>query len=399
MVRNPLKMISDAFLVIVVLAFIFFLYFSDWHLSDKGHIYDFNTNCDIKEFAELQGKRLIVSAFDYDELLILDDDPLASFSTYDMKSIDFIKAYQKEVYLNKLGKFFDLIDISNNTRLLSDLNYRINQAELNKLLIQENNADGALLIINGYGYSQEIGLVEALLKMILPKRIFDVSPGMLMGDPMPERHIIASNMLIFNKNGEIIWNFFGVATINPVKVPEEEETQRTRIFAVCPPGPSDIEIIMKAGIESYVNYIVWLFESDLAGSQKKSYFDDYPDGNKEEHILIFPAVNSPYKVRSATEITNQRSSDLFLFILWDRVLESDWRIPGQWPQALSAGMLFLISLAILKMFSGISKLFLKIIESSPFALYIMGLLWIEALKSGAMFVILVALYFLLKALF
>jgi hypothetical protein len=355
--RDPVKDISAAILVIYVLAWVFILVvmiFSPSVFSTPE--YEFNTNCDTEELARLQGKRLLVLAFDYDELLILDADPTESFKTYDTTSVDAIQAYHKDVYLDKLGEYFDLIDISDNTALLRGRTPGEYQTEVNRQLIRENGVDGALVIHSGYGYSKMIGFTEMVLKQVLPKKVFDSFhiPG---GDPVIERHVFASNMLVLNKNGEVVWNFFGVATINPEKVPgtEWDKTKRSiRVWSNADPLQSEIMRITAAGIDSYANYIVWLLESDLEGNPENSYFKDYPDGGRMQHTVVYPARDlehpAPIKVRSEKEFEAMQQKDGWLRTTWDKAQASEWRIAGQWDHAGAAGVLCLLSLTAIGVF-------------------------------------------------
>jgi hypothetical protein len=349
--RDPVKDISGAFLVIYALAWVFILVvmiFSPSVFSTPE--YEFNTNCDIEELTELQGKRILVLAFDYDELLILDADPTESFNTYDSTSVESIRAYHKDVYLDKLGEYFDLIDISDNTALLRGRTPGEDQAEVNGQLIHENGVDGALVIHSSYGYSKMIGFTEMVLKQVLPKKIFDLFyiPG---DDPSIERHVFASNMLVLNKNGEVVWNFFGVATINPEKVPgtEWDKMKRViRVWSTADPLQSEIMRITTAGIDSYANYIVWLLESDLEGNPEKSYFEDYPDGGRTQHTVVYPALDqehpAPVKVRTEKELEATQQKDGWLRTTWDKAQASEWRIAGQWDHAGAAGVLCLLAL-------------------------------------------------------
>lgn len=403
--RDPVKDISVAFLVIYALAWVFILVviiFSPSVFSTPE--YEFNTNCDSEELARLQGKRLLVLAFDYDELLILDADPTESFNTYDTSSVDDIRAYHKDVYLNKLGEYFDLIDISGNTALLRGRTPGVYQAEVNRQLIYENGVDGALVIHSGYGYSKMIGFTEMVLKQVLPKKVFDLFhiPG---DDPVIERHVFASNMLILNKNGEVIWNFFGAATINPELVPgtEWEQMKRAiRVWSTADPIQSEIMRITAAGINSYANYNVWLLESDFEDNPEKSYFEDYPDGGRMQHTIIYPALDlehpAPVKVRSEKEFEATQQKDGWLRTTWDKAQASEWRIAGQWDHAGAAGVLCLLSLTAFGGVCGLVMLALKITASSSqsyeFTNYVFGTLFM-----GVTFIGFVSLYLLLRAIF
>jgi hypothetical protein len=403
--RDPVKDISGAFLVIYALAWVFILVvmiFSPSVFSTPE--YEFNTNCDIEELTELQGKRILVLAFDYDELLILDADPTESFNTYDASGVESIRAYHKDVYLNKLGEYFDLIDISDNTALLRGRTPGADQAEVNGQLIHENEVDGALVIHSSYGYSKMIGFTEMALKQVLPKKIFDLFyiPG---DDPSIERHVIASNMLVLNKNGEVVWNFFGVATINPEKVPgtEWDKMERViRVWSTADPLQSEIVRIVEAGIDSYANYIVWLLESDLEGNPEKSYFEDYPDGGRTQHTVVYPALDqehpAPVKVRTETELEARQQKDGWLRTTWDKAQASEWRIAGQWDHAGAAGVLCLLALTAFGIVIGLVMLALKITASSSqsyeFTSYLFG-----TLLMGVTFIGFVSLYLLLRAIF
>jgi hypothetical protein len=405
---DPVRMLAGGILVIWVLAWILIIgYYLLTPSAGQIPPYDFATHCDAQELARLQGGRVLLLAFDYDEDMLIDDDPSASFDaidTYNSFSLSAIQAYHKQLILSELSDFFDLVDLTADPAPLGDQKPSVTNPTVIRQLIQENNADGAILVTSTYAHSQVSSLSEILFEQILPKKYL-IYLTLQTDNPVPDQFWFASIMQILNRDGAVIWDFSGEASINPEAVSAStlEGIERSfRLWTITIPTQSESQRILAAGIDVYLDYTIWLLQADLAGNADKSYYTDYLAGETPIHTRIFPTTDQehppPYDVRSEANAPATVVEQAWLVPIWETAHSSDWRTLGQWAQVKASGVLCLLSLCAFGIVIGLVALLLKITERSDqsyqFTNYVFG-----SLMMGVMMVGFVTLFLLLRAIF
>ena len=364
--------------------------------------YKYETNCMASELAELAGRRVLLLVFEYDETLILDDDPTESFDPLDEFSAEAVSAYHKAATLAEWGAVFDLVDLSENSALLRGRTPGLQAAATNRQLMLENGVQGALLVVNGYGSRQTVGLSEMILQKVLPDE-FLKAVTLSTDSPAIESYELASHMVLLNQQGEVVWRFYGVAATNPESVPGSALDQFAREFRrwqISIPSQGEIERFLAAGINSYLDYTAWLLRADLNGDPDKSYFAAYLAGNQPRHTRIYPAMDAEHRapIHVRLDPAAEPPGQPWLSRIWDNAQAGDWRRPGQWAQAGAAGVLCLFSLLAFGIVVGLTALLYAFVSDSDqaydFTNYMFGTLITGTALAG-----LVALYYLLKALF
>jgi hypothetical protein len=403
--RDPVRTLAGAILVLYVLVWVVAIgYFVLVPSAREMPPYDFATHCNAQELAHLQGGRVLLLAFDYAEDMLVDDDFSESFDAISRFSLPEVQAYHKQLTLSKLGDIFEFVDLTVDPALLGGWEPSSADPSAIRALIQANDADGAILVTSTYAYSQVTGLSEMLLEQILPKKYLS---GLTLhtDSPVPDHFWLASDMQILNRDGVLIWDFIGEASIFPEAVPASalEDTERAfRRWTITIPTQGETQRILAAGLDVYLDYTTWLLQADLAGSADKSYYTAYLAGVAPVHTRIYPTTDPehppPYPVRLVADAPPPVVEQAWLGRIWESAQSSDWRILGQWAQAGASGMLCLLSLAALGIVMGLVAVLLKITESSDksyeFTNYIFG-----SLITGVGLVGLVALFLLLRAIF
>ncbi len=247
-----------------------------FYLTTYSDKVPFDTHSDRQKLSELKGKKLVLILFEYNNSRI---ERIVGVEGVGDSTSQIILDYQKKKFLSEFESLFKIEDISNNSQILNEQN------SISEIL-QMTDADGGILITNDYGYRMSGNLLQTLWEMILPwfKHTLRV-----MFQSNVEDYYLASNTYIIDKEGKVIWNFYGKISASP-----EVEFTITEIVEGTIGGDPSEQKIIKAMIPitgHYTEYIRWLVETDINGGINKSY-NDYPKRNNR--ILLKPASDDIY---------------------------------------------------------------------------------------------------------
>lgn len=244
----------------------------------------YNTNCDQQELIELKGKTLVVLSNEYSDELIEYGD------TLEHSVAQIIADNQKAKLLTEFSSLFHMKDVSSNLSVLKGWRPSIDNPRLIVEILQDTDADGAILITNSYGYKLSSSLLQGILEAILPKDWVRT----MFGPSTVETYFFASNTYIVNREGTIIWNFYGKASALP-KVSEFFKLEEfARGFIGLDPSEQRLVQAIVPLANHFTEYIRWLVQADIDKSPNKNYYTDYPAEKKDKCIGVYPASDKSH---------------------------------------------------------------------------------------------------------
>jgi len=357
----------------------------------------YKTTCDQEELQSLRGRKLILIRFDYEENMLVGDTAEPSVGGS-------IAQDQKDYFMTAFKTYFEIVDATGGEDLTEGGPPVIEDVMGIQGILNDAYADGAILVTNGYGYELSSGdpllveaasnVVEAILEEVISEKAADWFQG-LSGPSFIVHYYLVSDTIIVNRSGEVVWRFFGKATASPPPlsgtVGEELETF-TRSLAGGDPTSQELDRAMDGMHEPYIDYLLWVLESDLEESTAINYFTDYPVYDDRGPVAVFPALDQTHvpAVRTAEEI--EEYEEVRENSLWTVAKSGEWRTPGQWRQAWAAlkllGISFLIIIPIVVINGWVEKRTKE--GEGCLTLQLLGLaIWISMLAS---------IYLLLKAI-
>lgn len=218
----------------------------------------YDTICNQQKLLDLKGKKLVILSFEYR------DSPLADYETLEPAVAQKIVDAQKTKFMSEFGSLFDIEDVSTDFSLLRDRKPSIDNPHLVSEILQELDADGGILITNAYGY--------------------ELTPGDTV-----QFFFFASDTYIMDKEGNVVWNFYGKAGASPGFLETIKPGEMIRSVFGQPPSDQRLIQAMGAISDIYTEYIRWLVEADIDNLPNKNYFIDYPEERRNDDICIFPA--------------------------------------------------------------------------------------------------------------
>ena len=262
-------------------------------VKEKENELSYDTHCNKEKLLNLKGKTLAIILFDFNGNLLKYSTPLKPSTAKIVMDI------QKEQLLSQFWPIFKLKDISDNSEILKNNKPTIKEPEVIGKIIKEVNADGGLLITNIYGYKMSSGplllaILQALLEKIAPEQFKDMLDFMF-GPSSVDSYEFASNTYIVDKDGKVVWNFYGKvsSTPEPFKIFEKpiEFLSDRGVTDFMGMDPSDQAIVKALSIISgqYIKYQTWLILRDFEGNQNKNYLNDYPENKRNKYIVVYPA--------------------------------------------------------------------------------------------------------------
>lgn len=232
----------------------------------------YDTHCNQQKLSELKGKKMAL-IFLYNNSQIMASEDLGPSTSH------IVLDYQKNKFLSEFDSLFKIEDVSDNSQVLKEC------SSIREIL-QKIDADGGILVTNDYGYKMSSNLLQGIWEKILPW--FKDFIRVMFGSNV-EYYDFASNTYIVDKEGKVVWNFYGKISASP----ERKLTIGEIAEGVAGGDPSEKKVI-KAMIpitNHYTEYMRWLVEADLNGTLNKSYYD-YP--KRGGRISIFPASADSY---------------------------------------------------------------------------------------------------------
>ncbi|MDD5312902.1 MAG: hypothetical protein PHO26_07715 [Dehalococcoidia bacterium] len=251
----------------VLLTVVIFSIFSSTGCEYHGQ---YETHSNFSRLLDLKGKTVALILYEYNDAPLLSEhfNPAVSQA---------ISKYHKEKFLSEFNSLFTIKDISCDDSLLKGRKPSINQPQFISGILEDTGVEGGFLITNGYGYQ-----MDSFRTCI-------------------ENYFLISNVYLVDKEGNVIWNFYGKMSANDLTFQSLGEYYKSSInpsnmaksFLGMVPR-SDEEIVQYMGIMTlhYTEYLKWLMEADLSNNSDKGYYQ-YPLENKRALIVPVEARYVP----------------------------------------------------------------------------------------------------------
>lgn len=351
----------------------------------------YETTADHDALAALHGGKLALIRFDADGVL-LRAEPI------DEDIAEAIGDEHKAAFIEEMAAHFDIVDLTDEdiTDATVDDPARI------RAILDEIDADGAVIVRNGYGYELTQGgpivdeaaedVAEDTLGSIFGKKAGDWLQS-LTGPTVVTFYYLASDTAIVDEQGEVVWQFYGKAAGRPGLLSgsagEEAETF-VRSFAGGNPTQNELSRAIRGLYAPYSAYLSWMLEQELEESENLNYFTDYPSDVKRNRLAIYPADDSLHTPTIMTEAERADYEERQRNSLWAVARSSRWRIFWQWPQAWAALKILGVALVVVVVVSFLMDRGQNT-SDEPGCIQIVGFVASVAL--------LASLYFLLRAIF
>lgn len=304
--------------------------------EDKERSYETNVISD--QLQQIQGQKLVLLTFEYDQNLLYGQVMGAE------EAQPLIEYHQAQL-MEQLGQLFEIEIYSGDPLFIEGSDPSNINPQLLKETLTSLDAAGGVVVRNAYGFQMKNSIGDAVEEEIFNDTPVDNVP--FLGDPSEvERYFLVSDTYIINKDGNIIWRFFGKSSKIPTpftgSAAEKVESFFNR-FAGINPTSEEMFLIMSEVVNLYTDFNKWLIEKDIAGSTDKNFFEDY-DKPGDSVVFIYPADTegqSPL-VNLDSSKTIDRSN--WLAEIWEKSKDSKWSKFGQWEHAWAALQLLLVSL-------------------------------------------------------
>ncbi|MBN1121580.1 MAG: hypothetical protein JXJ17_10910 [Anaerolineae bacterium] len=363
-----------------------------------SHVEDlpYETICDRDALADLHGSELVLIRFDPEGVLMraeLVDEELATT----------IGEEHKTAFIEAMAEHFDIVDMTDEDIVPEGDIPSPDDLESIQAILDELGADGAVLVLNGYGYEMNQGgaiLDEAAedaaqdtLETILGEKAGDHLQS-LTGPTFVSNYYLASDTMIVNRQGEVVWEFNGKAGLMPRplsgSVGEEAETF-ARTMVGGDPTEGELTRAISLLYEHYSAYLSWILDRELEESSAINYFVDYPNNQEKDGITVFPAsdsIHTPFimTAEERAEYEERKENNL-----WTVAKSSRWRTFWQWPQAWAALKLLGLSLLVALPISYLGNRAQERGQEPPGCVLVVGFV--------AGIAMLASIFFLLKAVF
>jgi len=358
----------------------------------------YETTHEHEALESLLGQKLVLISFNYEQNMIVGDAADSSIGTT-------IANNHKEYFISAFEPYFEITYATSEGSLQENGPPAVSEIDSIQEIITSTTTDGAILVTNSYGYELSSGdpilleaasnVVETILETVVSKKAADWFQS-LSGPSFVIHYYLVSDTSIVNRNGEVIWRFFGKAAVSPPPLSGtvgEKLESFTRSLAGTDPTEQELKRAMDGIYEPFTDYLVWVLESDIEESTSINYFTDYPAYDEKSPVTIFPALDQTHVpiTRTAEEI--KKYEEASEKSLWNIAKSADWKVLGQWKQAWAALKLLGITILIGMPLSYLDDKYKERSKGGE------GCLTVQFLLLAVSISMLASIYLLLKAIF
>lgn len=250
--------------------------------SEKLKSYKYDTQVKYEELEKLKGKKLVLITYNHNS------NALHGIDNLDHNLSEIVTKKLESQLEQQYAPLFILTSLPSNNK-----KNRLNiidphNAKVISELIKGASAEGGVITTNAYGYKMKgaSGILWAGIESVVPEE-HKKSYRAVLSHSEVARYYFASVTYIFNAEGEMLWNFSGVASVYPSPDFDLAEIGRSLVGA-DPSGQKVANEMIKAG-NYYNDFSNWLLIKDLDKSNKKNYFSDYPEELKDNKIALYPS--------------------------------------------------------------------------------------------------------------
>jgi hypothetical protein len=244
----------------------------------------YDSHCKLEALRQLKGKSVVLIQFDNAGDTIVGATPLEA------PVAKAVAEAQRAEFLRVFKSTFNLSDASVRVASVYGKVPQQDPVGFVKRVLRDLRADGGFIVSSSYAYKMNGGsikdhFVDAFLRQILP----DKWVGPLTGPSQIESYDFASRTVLYNRQGQVVWSFYGKASAMPKLTQMLTPTQILRSAAGLDPSSQNLAAAIVHVSEKHEQFLYWMMQEDLAGVGSKNYFRDYPSDQKDRYIVIFPA--------------------------------------------------------------------------------------------------------------
>lgn len=356
---------------------------------------NYETTCDHAALADLEGGKLALIQFDASGLMM-------RAAAVDEEAAATVGEGHKAALIEALAPHFEIIDATDEAIVQDGDPPTLDDPERLQEIIDEMGVDGAILVVNGYGYelSQGGAILDEAAENVAQGELENIAGkeagGLLQaltGPTFVTFYYLASETAIVDRGGELVWAFDGKASGKPRPLSgsaSQEMETFARSFAGGDPTAGELDRALSHLHEPYSAYLSWVLDQELEESHAINYFVDYPGYEKKSPVGIYPASDASHvpvimtEAERADYLERQRNN------LWVVARSSRWNRLWQWRQAWASLKILGIALLVVIPLSLIMDK-VQTNTDEPGCLQVVGFV--------ASVAVLAAIYFLLRSVF
>jgi hypothetical protein len=216
----------------------------------------FDTHADQAQLAKAKNGLVALIAFQHVDHRIIDAEPPSS------AAVDILLAHDKERFLAQYGRVFRLVDA---TAMVSPSG--IDGREALGRVIRSLNFDAGFVVGQSYGFEMMGGDLadearEKILEILTSKKIAQA----INGPAMVQDYDIASDVLLVDNSGHIIWHLFGKAQDYPRPADIFNAYEFARSFAGLDPSLQLMVRSMSRVTDLYTDIGAWAAQQSIEGT-------------------------------------------------------------------------------------------------------------------------------------
>lgn len=249
----------------------------------------YDSHCDREQLGRLRARTIVLLVFQEKDHVLLNLEPLPS------DAAKAVLAYHKATFVSEFGKFFTLIDQSAQIEAKHLSSQVATDPALAGGVVRRIGAEGGFVVTNGYAYNMAAGsledqLVGFFLEHFLPKKWV----GVLSGASQVQDYDFASDVELINRDGRIVWRFYGKAQAWPTFSELLRPGEFVRSVAGLDPSNQSLARVMIQMSAAYTEFTGWMMLRDFDGNSGKNYWTDYLPGRPRTGLGIYPVEEEAY---------------------------------------------------------------------------------------------------------
>lgn len=247
---------------------------------------NYDSQYELERLRALKGETVVLLGFNSGANHLVD-------SALEAPAAKVVRDQHKDYFTHAFASSFTLKDASQHSLPVdADTN---DLAEQVRHKLKELNADGALVVANSYGYTMaagsiQDGVIESFLKKILPEKLV----GPVIGPSQVQSYDFASHTRIFDRDGRVVWSFYGKASALPTFSEMLKPADLARSVIGLDPSAQNLATAITGISKEYCLFLEWMLRQDFEGRSAKNYFIDYPAQQRSRYVSIFPASDKAH---------------------------------------------------------------------------------------------------------
>jgi hypothetical protein len=246
----------------------------------------FDTRADQARLADAKSKRVALISFRHADHVIIDAEPPTAAAT------KILLAHDKERFLDRYGRVFRLVDATAlpAARRASAVDGK--DPEAVGRMLRDLNFDAGFVVIQSYGFELVGGdLEDAAREKILEAATSKKAGQAINGPATVQNYDMASEILLIDNGGRVIWRLFGKAQDWPRPADVFNPREFGRSFAGLAPSLQLMVRSMGRVTDLYTDFGAWAVQRSMEGKGPRYRIFL---GDRKSAITISPADDHTY---------------------------------------------------------------------------------------------------------